>query len=379
MAAADIVALVASGRATSRAEVVRVLGLAPSTVSARVQSLIDAGVLVEAGEGESRGGRRPRMLRLADQQDVSLVADLGAHHARIALIGPDGRRIAARSFVVDVDQGPEKVLEQVAGALTELHRASGPQRGISMVGIGLPGPVDVVSGTVQGASRMRGWNGFEVRRWLEQHFGVPAILENDTHLLAVGELAARNDLTDFILVKAGTGIGGAIVSDGHLRRGARGAAGDVSHVRVKAAVDRPCACGNHGCLETIAAGAALCADLTADGIEVGSTAELIKLASEANPAVITRLRQAGRYLGEVLAALVNFQNPQAVVLAGLLSTSDAFVSAARAILYDRCLPLATRHLEIARTVTGPDGGLAGLAALTTPPSARRAALTEEIA
>lgn len=358
---------------------VRLLGLAPSTVSARVQSLIDAGVLVEAGEGASRGGRRPRVLRLADQQDISLVADLGGHHGRIALVGADGSWVADHSLPVEIDRGPEQVLEDVARALTELHRASGPQRRVAMVGIGLPGPVDAVSGTVEGASRMRGWNGFAVRQWLEQHFEVPAIVENDTHLLALGEHAARPDLTDFILVKAGTGIGGAIISEGRLRRGARGAAGDISHVRVEAAHDRPCACGNHGCLETIASGAALCADLVADGIEIGSKADLITLASNAHPAVTTRLRQAGRHLGEVLAALVNFQNPQAVVLAGSLSTADAFVAAARGVLYDRCLPLTTRHLEISKSVTGPDGGLAGLAALTKPPSAPRAVLTEEIA
>lgn len=327
--------------------------------------MIDAGVLVEAGQGRSRGGRRPRVLRLAQVHDVCLLADVGGHHGRIALVGADGERIADRSLVVDVGQGPEKVLAHVADGLTELHRSAGPQRRVAMVGVGLPGPVDAVSGTVEGASRMRGWNGFEVRDWLQRHFQVPALVENDAHLLAVGERETRADLTDFILVKAGTGIGGAIVSDGRLKRGARGAAGDVSHVRVNSAADRPCACGNHGCLETIASGAALRADLAAEGIEVDSTAELVKLASDAHPAVMTRLRQAGRELGEVLAALVNFQNPQAVVLAGSLSTADVFVAAARGVLYDRCLPLATRHLEIGRSVTGPDGGLVGLTALTT--------------
>jgi predicted NBD/HSP70 family sugar kinase len=113
----------------------------------------------------------------------------------------------------------------------------------------------------------------------------------------------------------------------------------------------------------VASGAALSATLAADGVALESVADLVRLATDAHPAVTARLRQAGQLVGEVLATLVNFENPQAVVLAGLLSTIDPFVAAVRSALYDRCLPLETRHLEIARSVTGPRGGLAGFGAL----------------
>ncbi|TDD55831.1 ROK family transcriptional regulator [Nonomuraea terrae] len=359
MSAAQIMGLVASGRATSRAELSRALGLAPSTISAHVQELLDSGLLKESGEGSSRGGRRPRLLSVRGGQEVILGADLGGHHGRIATLDGSGRPHTIQDIEVDIATGPEAVLEQVAGAFEELG-AGRPIRGI---GIGLPGPVSLTR-TVIGPSRMPGWSGFAVHDWLARRFGVPLVVENDANLMAVGEAAARGpELHDFIYVKAGTGVGAAVVIDGRLRRGARGIAGDISHLRVPAGGDQPCSCGNFGCLETIASGAALVAAVRRDGVDVRNTTDLVRLALDGNPTVTTNVRFAGRNLGEVLAPVVNFLNPQAVILGGTLSSCDLFVAAARGVLYERCLPLTTQELDIEVSTAGPDAGLLGIGRL----------------
>jgi predicted NBD/HSP70 family sugar kinase len=153
------------------------------------------------------------------------------------------------------------------------------------------------------------------------------------------------------------------VVEGSLYRGRGGVAGDISHVRVAAGSDNPCTCGNRGCLETVASGAALVAQLVALGVEVAGTAEVMAAAEHGHPTATTAVRRAGLQLGEVLANVVNFANPDAVLLGGALSGSEAFVAAVRGALYERCLPLATRELRIDRVRAGADAGLYGGGAL----------------
>lgn len=361
MSAAQIMGLVASGRASSRADLARLLGLAPSTVSAHVQDLLDAGLLVESGEGRSRGGRKPRLLRLPGDGGVLLAADLGAHHARLAALDSSGRPLLVRPVPIDLTIGPDALLTRITGALADVHAELGGDRPMLAIGVGLPGPVNR-AGVVTGPSRMPGWNGFAVRAWLAERYDVPIVVDNDANLMALGEAQARGgEPRDFVYVKAGTGIGAAVVGDGRLHRGAQGIAGDISHIRVEAGDERPCSCGNHGCLETIASGAALVAAVRDELPEVTTPTELVAAADDGSPAASARLRYGGRQLGEVLATVVNFFNPQAVIVGGALARSDPFLAAARSVLYQRCLPLATQNLEIGVSVAGVDAGLLGIA------------------
>ena len=224
----------------------------------------------------------------------------------------------------------------------------------------LPGPVDIVAGAAALPSRMPGWNGFPVASWLADRFAVPASVENDANCMAVGEQTVQpSERRQTITVKAGSAIGAGIIADGRLYRGATGAAGDITHVRIDAAGDTPCSCGNVGCLETVASGAALVRILGDQGIAVERTRDVVTLADQAHPVATRAVRQAGKYLGEVLSANVNFFNPDAVFLGGILSTVEPFVAAVRSQLYEGCHPLVTRHLAIERASLGADAGLVG--------------------
>ncbi|MDV9177807.1 ROK family protein, partial [Streptomyces sp. W16] len=220
--------------------------------------------------------------------------------------------------------------------------------------------VDVAGGVVTLPSRMPGWNRFPVRTWLEDRFGVPAAIENDANCMAVGEHTVQPaERRQSIMVKTGTAIGAGVIADGRLYRGGTGAAGEITHVRVEAAHDIPCSCGNTGCLETVASGAALVRILRGYGLDVTSTEDVVRLATDAHPEATRAVRQAGRYLGQVLAANVNFFNPDAVYLGGILSTLEPFVAAVRSQLYEGCHPLVTEHLAIERASLGADAGLVG--------------------
>lgn len=365
---ARVLQLVASGRARSRTDLAHLASAAPSTVSLRVQELITAGALTESGEGRSQGGRRPRMLSVNSELGYVWMADLGSRHARIGLLDIGGTLLHSEEVPLHMSEDPAATITELGSHVDAMRARRQPSGRLLGIGIGIPGPVDTASGSVTLPSRMPGWRGYAVREAAARHFGVPVVVDNDANLMALGESRARSPIAEnLVVVKAGTGIGSGVVVQGGVYRGSTGVAGDISHVRVPSGGEIPCSCGTHGCLETVASGAALVGQLRSQGVAVSSTSDVVRGAEDAEPAVITAVRKAGARLGEVLATVVNFFNPDAVLLGGALSASEAFVAAVRAGLYERCLPLATRDLEIERLRAGADAGLlgAGLLVLDT--------------
>ena len=174
------------------------------------------------------------------------------------------------------------------------------------------------------------------------------------------------------MVNIGKGIGAGIISGGRLHRGAQGSAGDVGHIQI---VDDPsvvCRCGNVGCLEALAGGAALGWAGEAAAVEGRSdrlrtaldqhgtvTAEdVARAASFGDPLAVAMLQAAGRRVGSMLASVVNFFNPSLIVIGGGVANSpEQFLASIRETVYRRSLPLATRDLLIQRSSLG---GLAGV-------------------
>ncbi|MGW1210038.1 ROK family protein [Streptomyces sp. NPDC002499] len=354
-----VLELLASGQAATRTELAGLLGAAPSTISFTVGQLLDHGLVAEEGTVASAGGRPRKVLRLGGSDGFAVAAELGGRHAHVGVVLPGGGITDVSTVPFPTADGPEAALPGLAETLEALADKHGREL-LRGVGLSLPGPVDVEQGVVTLPSRMPGWNRFPVRAWLDDRFGVPAAIENDANCMAVGEHTVQPaGRRQSIMVKTGTAIGAGVIADGRLYRGATGAAGEITHVRVEAAHDIPCSCGNTGCLETVASGAALVRILRERGLPVTSTEDVVRLASDADPEATRAVRQAGRYLGQVLAANVNFFNPDAVYLGGILSTLEPFVAAVRSQLYEGCHPLVTEHLVIDRASLGADAGLVG--------------------
>ena len=356
--------LLSSGAATSRTDLAEALRVAPSTVTAVVRRLIEEGVLLEEGSGRSTGGRRPRILRLRETEGVLAVAELGGKHARVGLLPAGGAVRDTAEVPIDIGAGPAAVFGAVHETFARLQATTVPGQALLGVGVALPGPVEFPSGRVIGPARMPGWSGAEPAVHLAQAFDGftgPLLVDNDAKAAAIGEYVTRGqDTGDMIYVKAGTGIGACLVSDGQIFRGGRGLSGDVTHVRVADSGERQCSCGSRGCLETVASGAALSRQLASPGTPGMSLHDIMVAVHDGNPAVVTAVRQAGRLLGVALSGLVNFLNPSSVVVGGALSSLDVYVAATRGMLYERCLPSMTQALTIEASAAGPDAALAGL-------------------
>lgn len=364
--AGELFQFLRDGKPRTRSELAQITGLSRSTIAARVEALLDLELIGTVGSSASSGGRPPSNFAFAPKSRTVLAADLGAAHAILALTDLAGNIIDHLRADVDIAAGPMATLAWVIKSFTELLQRNA--RGLdtlSGIAIGVPGPVEHSTGRPTKPPIMPGWNDFDIPGTIQQHFDVPVLVDNDVNIMALGEKTLSWPTTEnLIFVKVATGVGVGIISGGELQRGAQGSAGDLGHVQVPGGAAKPCRCGNTGCLEALAGGAAVAKNLAALGYPVQTASDVGKLAEENNTAAIQVLRQAGRDIGAVLAMCVNLLNPSVIVLGGRLARAGEHVIAGvREVVYYRSTPLATQHLVIGGSTAKDMAGVRGASML----------------
>jgi predicted NBD/HSP70 family sugar kinase len=364
--AGTLLALIRAGTAITRADLARLTGMSRASISQRVDGLIECGLVREATELPSTGGRPPASLVFSSERGVVLGADLGATHARLAVMDLAGNALAELAEELDIGEGPETVLGTVEAQLCELLRRAGrAPHDVHGIGVGVPGPVEFATGRPVNPPIMPGWDGYSIPDRLSRRFDVPILVDNDVNIMAVGEHWTNwRSERDFLFVKVGTGIGCGIVAEGTIYRGAQGAAGDIGHIRVAGDSDVICECGNVGCLEALAGGRALARDARALGFDARNSRDVVRLARSHQVQVVRLVRQSGRVLGAVLAGLVNAFNPSVIVIGGdVAEAHEQLFAGVREVVYQRATVLATRHLQITRSTLGDRAGTTGAAVL----------------
>lgn len=362
----DILAMVADGRAPSRTEIARLSGLARSTVTHRVGTLLDEGLLLEDQTGPSSGGRPPVGLRLNPAAGLVVAADIGATHLRVALADLAGTVLAEHSAELLIDSGPAVVLARVTEVVHELLAAAGGGPDLVRgIGIGVPGPVQFDTGTVVRPPIMPGWDGLRVPDHFAADFACPVLVDNDVNLMALGEYGARGSEPELLLfIRIGSGIGSGIVDGGRVHRGADGAAGDIGHIQLPDAGDVLCTCGNTGCIEAVASGAAMARELAAAGLPTRTSHDVVDLVLAGNARAKQVVRRASERIGSLVATLVNCYNPSVIVVGGPLAPlTDDVLAGIRSVVYRRATPLATRSLVIEGSRLDARVGVIGALAL----------------
>jgi predicted NBD/HSP70 family sugar kinase len=347
--AGALLRLVRTGRAQSRAELVALTGASRNTVSARVDQLIAADLLQEGGRGWSTGGRPPTLLRFNSRAGCVLAVDLGVTSVDVAVTDLSAQILATAGHPVDIADGPGPVLAEADRlARRVLKEAGHGPADVWAVGVGVPGPVEFSTGRPSHPPIMPGWHDHPIPSAFGR-YECPVYVDNDVNVMAIGEMGVAGSEQDVLVVKVGTGIGCGVIVDGRVYRGAQGSAGDIGHIYVTPPNGRTvvCRCGNENCLEAIAGGGALLREALAAGLPVSTTRELVQLAAQGDGAALELVRNAGRTIGTVLAALVNFFNPHRIVITGGVAQAGApLLAGIREAVYGRSLPLAARALEI---------------------------------
>ena len=359
----DVLALIRRGSAT-RAQIQEMTALSRVTVAQRVDALLQAGYIREGEIGRSTGGRRPVELQFDDKHSFVLTATVDTMHTQIAAVDLGGTVLDGTELVVDILLGPEVVLDRIEAAMTGLLANSGLDiAALIGVGISIPAPVDPQTGRPSEPPMMQGWDAYPIAQHLSATFPVLVVVENDANVMALGERNLdHSDSNSLCLVKVSTGIGSGLVINGGIYRGSDGGAGDIGHVRTVGNDDALCQCGSKGCLAAVASGRAVARQLTADGVPATSGRDVRNLLATGEVTAVRLTRQAGRRIGEVVAAVVCVLNPSVLVISGDLA-SNPLLSGIRETLYSRALPRATRNLEIRIGRHAQDAATSGLTRL----------------
>ncbi|WP_175525180.1 ROK family protein [Microbacterium sp. cf046] len=361
--AGEILELVRSGRARTRREVQELTGLSRSTLSLRMSQLLAAGYLRESGQAAATTGRPARILTFDEARQIVLSVDIGATHAKLAVLDAGSTVLMEAQAEIDISAPPELTLRSLARRLTELlTRSERTLSAVAGVGVGIPAPVRFSTQRPNNPPLMRAWHDFPIAETLESLLGVPVFVDNDANLMGLGEARDRYpDSPSVLFVKVGTGIGAGVILHGQPERGIAGGAGDIGHIRiVDGAAAHLCTCGAVGCLATEASGGAIVRMLREEGRDVRSAGDVNRLVNAGDPRAIELTQRAGRLLGDVLATSVALLNPAVLVIGGVMADpGTVLVDSVRDRVYERTVPMSTRELFITASSLGADAAIQG--------------------
>lgn len=310
------------------------------------------------------------------KSDLIFAADLGGTHLRAAVVGRDGKIHYRLKQPTPQAEKPDGIVHALVDAAREGESQTARLGQISAVSIAVPGTVDFEEGVVVKAPNVPCLDGFRLGAALESELEWPAILENDANAAAAGEMwqGAGRGYRNIVCVTLGTGVGGGIILDGKLWRGADGSAGEIGHLGVDPFDGVPCTCGSRGCLEVYASATAI-VRMTREArprypnsmlhTSEDLTSETVYQAGLAGDELSLEVfRRMGVYLGIGLASLVNLLNPEIIIVGGGLADGwELFAQHMHQQVIERAFPLPARRVKITRAECGDDAGLLGAARL----------------
>ena len=309
-----------------------------------------------------------------NQSSDSLVfaVDLGGTHLRVALVDDSGKILAQLKQETPKGESGNCIVEALVKAAQQW--ANEGQRVVA-TSIMVPGAVDSDNAVVLQAPNLPSLVNFALKTELEKRLGWPVFLENDANAAAVGEMwmGAARGWSDVVSVTLGTGVGGGVILDGKLWRGSHGSAGEIGHTTVDPFSGLKCKCGNTGCLELFASATAIVrmarenlalfpeSNLKCDGL----TAEKIYRAGQSGDELaLAVFKRFGLYLGIGLANLINFIDPQIIVISGgAVNGWDLFAEEMYRQVNERAFRTTAQQVKIARAECGDNAGLLGAARL----------------
>jgi glucokinase len=327
--------------------------------------------------------------KVGAMKSFSIGVDLGGTNMRIAAVEESGRQIETICTSTQVKRGRDHVIAEMCGAIRELAGKFTSSHQFAGVGVGVPGIIDMETGTVCAAPNLPDWSDYPVKAEIQRRLGTAVILENDANCAALGEkwMGAGRDVNGMCMVTLGTGVGGGFIFDGVLWHGMIGMAGEIGHMTVTPD-GPPCGCGNRGCLEQYASATAI-KRMAAEVVASGNAPELAR-AMDANPEFTAKIvfqyalqgdpaaqkifDTVGWALGVVLSSLVDALNLSMYVIGGGVSSAWEVFSPAlfrelrrRSIVFRASDPgenrLRQKKTVVTRALLGSDAGLIGAARL----------------
>lgn len=334
------------------------------------------------GVKRKRDAKLLRGIPPADQQKGSrlfgrehgLVAgvDIGGSNLRVALADLHGNVLGRWNTSTKATSSPEMVIAQIEQGISHLLRQSSlSQQSLSAVAVGAPGATDPTTGMVLATSYLKGWKDVPLRQMLESAVGIPAAIENDVRIAALGEhwKGVARGVDDFVFLAIGTGIAAGVFANGKLIRGVHGTAGEVGYMHVPHAPEEPARPGEPGALESILGGDGirrqwLSASAGNPGAQTPVATEIFALASNGDPLAKSVLDHSARLLAYAVYNISLVLNSAVFILGGGIGVSVPLCDATKRVLETYNIP---SRPDIVISSLGTDAQLTGAIglALTT--------------
>jgi len=359
----------------SRADVARLTGLTRTTISDLVAELINEGLVEEMGQGQSIGGKPPTMLKFVDTCGYLIGIDLGSHEFQGAVVDLRGH-IIDRVCLALQERNSDTALTLVFELIDNLlAHAPSPIIGI---GIGSPGLIDPISGTICLSVNLD-WSNLPLARLIHDHYNLPVHIANNSQAAAIAEttFGTHRDIRNMVVVKIGGGIAAGIVINGEPYFGDGFGAGEIGHVVVKENGEL-CPCGHYGCLETVASSYALLKNaqkiaqqnpdsllnLHAKPSEKMTLDIILKAYQQGDADVINLLNEASCYLGIAIANLICIINIRQILIAGMITDlGTVFINSLKQQVSKHALSFLADETQIETSALGNDIVILGVAAL----------------
>jgi predicted NBD/HSP70 family sugar kinase len=379
----EILSLIHSRVALSRAELVKLTGLSTGLISAIVRRLITTGLVVESGLEPSKLGRRRVALRLSAGTNYTVGVEIGTFFLRVVITDLAGNVCHKAETRTVLSEGFSRVMERCFRLIDEALSNSGINKDyLAAIGVAHSGVVNSTSGIVLSFPRpgqMAEWRNAPLRDLVEKRFKVPCVLEDGVRMAALAEkqIGTATQLSDFVYIRIGMGIGSCIFIDGEPYRGAGGSAGEFGHMTVDE--NGPlCLCGNNGCLSALASCNAII-QAVVSAIEKGVQSriqqmsgndldrihiEMILQAALENDSLAFRvLHDAAVHIGVALADVVNLLNPSVVIFSGPLfqTESQLMLETIQRVIRQRALEKAANEVNLSVSTLGLDAPALGAA------------------
>lgn len=304
--------------------------------------------------------------------------DLGGTKIATALTDTDCQILKYETARTEASRGADAIVDQMVSEIKRLT-AGLPKEAVLGVGVACAGLIEPGTGKVLYSPNLN-WRDLPLKEMIESRVPPPVYVGNDVNMAALGELhyGAGKGARQMVCVFVGTGIGGGIVIDGHLYEGANGFAGEIGHTTID--WDGPdCPSGNAGCWEGFASGTAMQrrAVEALDRGEVSVLAERIagdaskmrvelisEAAAEGDALALRIIEETGEMLGAGCANIVNFLNPERIILGGgVIRGVPQLVDLVREVVRRRALKDAVAATEIVKATFGREAGVIGAAVL----------------
>ncbi|MEK6322772.1 MAG: ROK family protein [Acidobacteriota bacterium] len=305
--------------------------------------------------------------------------DLGGATLKGALISQTGEILHETRFETE-EHSPDELFSQVVQAALSLRDDKNAGGRVGGIGVGIPGLVNRKTNRIEVMPNLPALSQIDITTELSRETGLPVILDNDANAAAYGELqvGAARGRREVFFVRLGTGIGAGLIINGQIYRGAAGFAGEFGHMTIDPE-GIECACGNIGCLETIAAGPnivrrtreRLYRDRTSSLSRLAiprdrefTAEDIARAAREGDEMAQVMLERTGMFLGIALAAVVNLLNVEMVVMGGgVMDAGDLILKPTIKETRRRAFPPSFNSCEIVIAKLGATAGMIGAALL----------------